>query len=304
MPAAAHRPRLVVVSGLSGAGKSTALKQLEDAGYEAVDNLPVSLLPRLTLPGEAETPHDIAVGVDCRTRDFQPDRLLAMLADIRARGEFDVQLTYFDCDDDVLLKRFTATRRRHPLAGDRPVSDGIATERQRMAPLKAEADILIDTSTLALPGLRQVLASQFALDDHSGPGIMIVSFSYRHGLPREADLVFDVRFLRNPHYDERLRPRDGEDPEVAAYIAADPDYPAFFRRLDDMMLSLLPRYGAEGKRYLTIAFGCTGGQHRSVFVAEQLAGALRNAGQHVDIRHRDRDQALADAARTTRTATS
>lgn len=297
---ASSRPRLAVVSGLSGAGKSTALKLLEDAGYEAVDNLPVSLLPRLPQPGETDAQaarQGIAVGVDSRTRDFQPDRLLAILSDIRQRGDLDVQLVYFDCDDDVLLRRFTATRRRHPLAGDRPVSDGIAAERHLMAPLKAEADLVIDTSTLALPGLRQVLASQFALDDHTGPGIMIVSFSYRHGLPREADLVFDVRFLRNPHYDEQLRPRSGEDPAVAAYIAADPDYPAFFGRLTEMLQALLPRYGAEGKRYLTIALGCTGGQHRSVFVAEQLAQALRNSGQHVDIRHRDRDQALADATR-------
>ncbi|MFC3674716.1 RNase adapter RapZ [Ferrovibrio xuzhouensis] len=300
MTAAPHRPRLAIVSGLSGAGKSTALKLLEDAGYEAVDNLPVSLLPRLTQPGEADAQaaqHGIAVGVDSRTRDFQPDRLLAILGDIRQRGDLDVQLVYFDCDDDVLLRRFTATRRRHPLAGDRPVSDGIAAERHLMAPLKAEADLVIDTSTLALPGLRQVLASQFALDDQTGPGIMIVSFSYRHGLPREADLVFDVRFLRNPHYDEQLRARTGEDPAVAAYIAADPDYPGFFSRLTGMLEALLPRYGAEGKRYLTIALGCTGGQHRSVFVAEQLAQALRNSGQHVDIRHRDRDQALADATR-------
>ena len=257
-------------------------------------------MPRLTVPGESGAPftqHDIAVGVDSRTRDFQPDRLLGILDDIRRRGELDVQLVYFDCDDDVLLKRFTATRRRHPLAGDRPVSDGIATERQLMSPLKAEADIVIDTSTLTLPGLRQVLASQFALDDRSGPGIMIVSFSYRQGLPREADLVFDVRFLRNPHYDEQLRPRSGEDPAVAAFIAADPDYPAFFNGLTGMLRTLLPRYGAEGKRYLTIAVGCTGGQHRSVFVAEQLAQDLRNGGQHVDIRHRDLDQALADATR-------
>ncbi|WP_341704819.1 RNase adapter RapZ [Ferrovibrio sp.] len=298
MPAPAST-RLAIVSGLSGAGKSTALKLLEDAGYEAVDNLPISLLGRLTMPRDNPSGHGagIAVGVDTRTRDFQTDRLIALIGELKQRGDLDVRLVFFDCDDDVLLKRFTATRRRHPLAADRPVADGIASERRLMAPLKAEADLVIDTTTLALPGLRQALAGQFALDDQAGLGIMIVSFSYRHGLPREADLVFDVRFLRNPHYDEQLRPRTGEDPADAAYIAADPYYPAYIRRLTEMLQSLLPRYAAEGKRYLTIAVGCTGGQHRSVFVAEQLAQALHKAGRHVDIRHRDRDLALAEAAK-------
>lgn len=300
-PAKSRMPvRLAVVSGLSGAGKTTALKILEDLGYEAVDNLPMSLLKRLTKPSDGETTEPaidsgarpaatraIAVGVDTRTRGFRTDGLIAQIAALKQRPDLAVQLLYFDCDDDILLKRFTETRRRHPLAADRPVADGIAAERRLMAPLKAAADFVLDTTALALPEFRQVLASQFALDDRPGLSIMVLSFSYKRGLPREADLVFDVRFLRNPHYDDRLRPLTGDDPAVAAYVTADQDYQAFFRRLSELVSSLLPRYTAEGKRYLTIAIGCTGGRHRSVVVAGQLGRDLRSAGQHVDIRHRD-----------------
>jgi len=295
---AAEPIRFVVVSGLSGAGKSTALKLLEDYGYEAVDNLPMALLRRLAAADDAESPGSqprraIAVGIDSRTRDFQPDQLIALLGELRQRDDLAVQLLYFDCEDDVLLKRFTATRRRHPLASDRPVADGIAAERRLMLPLRAAADLVIDTSTAALPDFRQSLAAEFALDALPGLSIMVLSFSYKLGLPREADLVFDVRFLRNPHYDDVLRPQTGDNPAVAAYVAADPGYADFVGRLRDMIDALLPRYVQEGKRYLTIAVGCTGGRHRSVVVAEALGKHLREAGQRVDIRHRDRDLASA-----------
>ncbi|MFN3402349.1 MAG: RNase adapter RapZ, partial [Ferrovibrio sp.] len=295
---AAEPIRFVVVSGLSGAGKTTALKLLEDHGYEAVDNLPMPLLRRLAIADDVETSgaksqprRAIAVGIDSRTRDFQPDQLIALLGELRQRDDLAVQLLYFDCEDEVLLKRFTATRRRHPLASDRPIADGIAAERRLMAPLRAAADLVIDTSMAALPEFRQTLAAQFALDAQPGLSIMVLSFSYKHGLPREADLVFDVRFLRNPHYDDALRPQTGDNPDVAAYVQADPGYADFFGRLRDMIDALLPRYAQEGKRYLTIAIGCTGGRHRSVVVVEALGKHLREAGQRVDIRHRDRDLA-------------
>jgi len=294
MSAAADPIRFVVVSGLSGAGKSTALKLLEDYGYEAVDNLPMALLRRLAAADDADSTDSqprraIAVGIDSRTRDFQPDQLIALLGELRQRDDLAVQLLYFDCEDEVLLKRFTATRRRHPLAGDRPIADGIAAERRLMLPLRAAADLVIDTSMAALPEFRQALAAQFALDAMPGLSIMVLSFSYKLGLPREADLVFDVRFLRNPHYDDALRPHTGDNPAVAAYVGADPGYADFFGRLRDMIDALLPRYAQEGKRYLTIAIGCTGGRHRSVVVAEALGKHLRETGQRVDIRHRDRD---------------
>lgn len=296
MSAVAEPIRFVVVSGLSGAGKSTALKLLEDYGYEAVDNLPLALLRRLAAADEVENAgtrprRAIAVGIDSRTRDFQPDQLIALLAELRQRDDLVVQLLYFDCEDEVLLKRFTATRRRHPLASDRPIADGIAAERRLMMPLRAAADLVIDTSMAALPDFRQALAAQFALDALPGLSIMVLSFSYKLGLPREADLVFDVRFLRNPHYDDALRPHTGDHPAVAAYVGTDPGYADFFTRLRDMIDALLPRYTEEGKRYLTIAIGCTGGRHRSVVVAEALGKHLREAGQRVDIRHRDRDLA-------------
>lgn len=296
MSAAAEPIRFVVVSGLSGAGKSTALKLLEDYGYEAVDNLPLALLRRLAAPEEVDSAggrprRAIAVGIDSRTRDFQPDQLIALLGELRQRDDLAVQLLYFDCEDEVLLKRFTATRRRHPLASDRPIADGITAERRLMMPLRAAADLVIDTSMAALPDFRQTLAAQFALDALPGLSIMVLSFSYKLGLPREADLVFDVRFLRNPHYDDALRPHTGDHPAVAAYVGADPGYADFFTRLRDMIDALLPRYTEEGKRYLTIAIGCTGGRHRSVVVAEALGKHLREAGQRVDIRHRDRDLA-------------
>ena len=283
--------RFLLVSGLSGAGKSSALKILEDIGYEAVDNLPLSLLRSLA-PAErvdGAPPHAIAVGIDTRTRDFDPAGFADALHDLRTRRDLDARFLFLDCDDAVLLHRFTATRRRHPLAGDRPVADGISHERQLMARLKDRADLVVDTSEVALPELRLLLVDRFGLDQPVGLNITVNSFSYRRGLPREADLVFDVRFLKNPHYVERLRPLTGDMPEVGAYIAGDAAFAPFLQGLSEMLLSLLPHYSREGKSYLTIAIGCTGGRHRSVFVAEKIARLLRDEGYRVSLRHRDKD---------------
>ncbi|MEL3891851.1 RNase adapter RapZ [Ferrovibrio sp. MS7] len=288
-----ERIRVVVVTGLSGAGKTGALKVLEDLGYEAVDNLPLSLLRRLLVSdgaqGDMPPRGAIAAGIDSRTRDFNAAALVQLIRELKARPELDVQLVYFDCEDEVLFKRFTATRRRHPLADDRSVSDGIAAERAMMQPLRSVADHVFDTSALASPDMRRLLVAYFSLASTPTLSISVTSFSYRLGLPREADLVFDARFLRNPHYDEILRPRSGDDPEVGAYIAADPDCEPFMARVTDLLESLLPRFDAEGKRFLTIAMGCTGGRHRSVYLAEDLAQRLRSAGYPVSLRHRDRD---------------
>jgi UPF0042 nucleotide-binding protein len=272
--------RIVVVTGMAGAGRQSCLKALEDLGFEAVDNLPLELMARL-LPGDPAA-RDLAIGVDTRTRSFAPQALLDLLG--RAGG---ATLLFLDCDDDVLQRRFSETRRRHPLATDRPVSDGIARERRLLVPLKAAADLVIDTSLLTVADLRRLLAERFAPRAGSAPALSIVSFAYRSGLPREADIVLDVRFLRNPHYVETLRPRTGQDGAVQAYVRADPDLGPFLDRLEALLVPLLPRYTAEGKSYLTIAVGCTGGRHRSVLVAEELAARLRAHGGAVHVVHRE-----------------
>lgn len=278
-------PQIVVVTGMSGAGRTSALKVLEDLGYEAVDNLPISLLSRLLAP-EPDYATGLAVGIDTRTRAFDPGEVVATVQRLREAG-LSVRLLFLEADDETLLRRFTETRRRHPLAADRPVADGIARERRIMAPLKAAADHVIDTSGLALPRLRSLLAGHFAARDRRELLVSIVSFGFRGGLPREADLVFDVRFLANPHYVPELRPGTGRDPEVAAHVRADPFYEEFETMLTDFVNRLLPRYRDEGKSYLTIAVGCTGGRHRSVLVAERLAERLAAAGWATQLHHRD-----------------
>lgn len=281
---AANR-RVVLVTGMSGAGHSTALKSLEDLGYEAIDNLPLSLLDAVLF--EAEVRRPLAVGVDIRTRRFTAQTVVEQLRRLSENPELSVTLVFLDCQDDILERRFTETRRRHPLARDRHVADGIAAERALVGPLKARADLAIDTSVLSPGELGRVLAGHFGAEPGAGMTIFVTSFSYRHGLPREADLVFDVRFLTNPHYDPVLRPYDGRNPKIAAFIEKDPEFDGFLTRLKDLLAPLLPRFEREGKSYLTIAVGCTGGRHRSVLVAERLAGWLRDQGRAATIGHRD-----------------
>jgi UPF0042 nucleotide-binding protein len=284
------RARVVLVTGLSGAGKSSALKALEDLGYEAVDNVPLSLVPNLMQPADdAEPVRALAIGVDCRTRAFGPDRFARLLGALGARADLDTALVFLDANDTVLNRRFTETRRRHPLAMDRPVQDGIERERELLAPIQQIADVLIDTSDLTGHDLRRLIRKQFHLDRADALAITVASFSYPRGLPRDADLVLDVRFLANPHYIPELRPLTGRDRRIAEYVARDPEYDGFFRRMSELVLSLLPSYQREGKSYLTIAFGCTGGRHRSVFVAEALSTLLRDRGFGVTTVHRDAD---------------
>jgi len=281
--------RVVLVTGMSGAGKTSVLKCLEDLGYEAIDNLPLKLLGRLLQPdGSDETLAEaVAIGVDIRTRDFAIAPLLEHVQPLTARGDLDLSLLYIECDDLALRRRFTETRRRHPLAGDRPVVDGIAHERQLMAPLKAQAARIIDTTNISAADLRRMINTEYALDQGPGMTVMVTSFAYRQGLPREADLVFDVRFLANPHYEEDLRERDGRDAPVGAFIANDEAFEPFLQSLTGLIGQLLPHYKREGKSYLTIALGCTGGRHRSVFIAEQLAAWFGAQGEKVLLRHRE-----------------
>lgn len=296
MNAEKTQPRVLLVSGVSGAGKSSALKLLEDIGFEAVDNMPLSLIGRL-IPGlegvEAPEPDSqpLAIGVDIRTRDFDATRLLQLLEQFTESSGVHISLLFVDCDDDVLGRRFEETRRRHPLAADRPVIDGIRRERRVMEPLRARADYVIDTTDFALGDLKAQLEHSFGLDSDPGLAIFVTSFSFKRGLPRDADLVFDVRFFKNPHYDNKLRPLTGRDADVQAYIEKDDSFAGFFTHLTGMTGPLLPRYRAEGKSYLTIAFGCTGGRHRSVFIAERFHAWLKENSWRAQIRHRDLDKA-------------
>jgi len=277
--------RAVLVTGISGAGRTTCLKIFEDLGFEAVDNLPAALLERV-LRGDESGPHAIAVGIDSRSRGIEPKALAAGWRRWTGEQGLQASLLYLDCDDDVLRRRFSETRRRHPFGDFADVHEAIRHERAFLAPLEQAADLVIDTSELAIPELRRLLVGHFA-----GPSsrclLSVVSFSYKRGVPREADLVLDVRFLRNPHYDETLRPQTGLDPMVREYVRADPDFAGFMDNLRRLLTPLLPRYGSEGKSYLTIAVGCTGGRHRSVYVADRLGEWLSGNGWDATVRHRD-----------------
>jgi UPF0042 nucleotide-binding protein len=286
----AARP-VVLVTGLSGAGRASILRHLEDLGFETVDNAPLDLLEELV--GDGDQP--LAAGVDTRSRGFDPETVLLTLSRLRLRPDIAVTLVYATAEDAVLLRRYSETRRRHPLApggslGSR-VADGIAREQALMAPLRDAADMVVDTSDLPLPALRQMIERRFRREGAPGLLIHVQSFAFPRGLPREADLVFDVRFLRNPHYVPELKPQTGRDAPVAAYVEADPDFPGFWSRLVGFVDPLLPRYVAEGKKYLTVALGCTGGRHRSVLVAERLADHLRALGWRADVTHRELDEA-------------
>lgn len=285
-----ERRPFVLITGLSGAGRITALRALEDLGYVAVDNLPLPLLGdlmRSTSGAAGEMAAPLAFGIDTRTYGFDPQDLAQQLTELKQRADLAPRLLFLDCDTETLQRRYTETRRPHPLAPDRPVVDGIIDERRLLARLRDTADVTIDTSVLTPQQFKQLLVGHFALGEKPGLRLAVTSFSFARGLPREADLVFDVRFLKNPHYEAALKPLTGRDPAVAAFVEADPDYRPFLDRLKGLVGPLLPRFDAEGKTYLTIAVGCTGGRHRSVAVAERLASWLRAEGRSVTLSHRD-----------------
>lgn len=279
---------VVLLTGMSGAGLSTALKSFEDLGYEAVDNLRLGLVPELVETSGGGRP--LAVAIDTRNANFSIPEVLSVYHDLRARPDVAARLLFLECSDEALQRRFTETRRRHPLALDRPVTDGIKREREMLWLLRDEADQVIDTSALSLHDLRRLIGGHYRFDREAGLSVFVMSFAYRQGIPREADLVFDVRFLANPYWDTQLRPLSGQDSSVAAYIKKDNDYQQFVENLERLIEPLLPRYQQEGKSYLTIAFGCTGGRHRSVFVAEECATFLAQKGYIVGIGHRDMDR--------------
>lgn len=277
--------KVVLVTGPSGAGRKTAIHVFEDLGYEAIDNLPLTLLPRL-LSGPPMV-RNLALGVDIRNRDFSVASLIEAVNIISEETEFDCTLIYLDCNQDVLVRRYSETRRRHPLAPDETPQEGITREISLLGALKDRADVLIDTTEMSPHELRAELTGWFGLASGAGMAVSVQSFSYKRGMPRGLDMALDCRFLRNPHWDETLRDLDGRDGDVAAYVAEDPRFADFFAKSLDLVESLLPAYQDEGKSYFTLALGCTGGQHRSVFVADALANALAQRGWQVSIRHRE-----------------
>ena len=275
--------KLVLVTGMSGAGKSVALKALEDCGFEAIDNIPLAFLPALTNP---QTTGNLVVGSDIRSRDFSADPFIATITPLRLNPEIEFTMLFLDSDDEILRRRYTETRRRHPLTLDRPVLDGIQHERQLLQKIRDAADKVIDTSDYQAADLRTIITSHFASTERR-LSLVLTSFSFRRGVPRDADMVFDVRFLKNPHYDPELKMQTGMDEAVGTYIETDSGFSDFYTKLNELLQPLLPRFLEEGKNYLTIAIGCTGGRHRSVYMVQKLGGFLESVGYKVTLRHRD-----------------
>jgi RNase adapter protein RapZ len=299
-PAPAGEPRvtdILLVTGMSGAGKSTVLRTLEDLGWEVVDNLPLRLLNRLldTAPPRGEDRRPLAIGIGVRTRGFDAGDIVRRIKALREAHGGEVDTLFLDCSGLELERRYGETRRRHPLAEDRPAADGIARERDLLLPLRRWANRLIETTTLSAHELQQLIRTTFAAPGLGQTVVTVTSFGFSRGVPRDADLVFDMRFLRNPHWDDRLRPGTGQEADVSAYIQADPTYSAAMAQIESLLLLLLPRYQAEGKAYVTVAFGCTGGRHRSVHVAERMARRLREEGFSPTVTHRDLQTAPQDS---------
>jgi len=277
-------PRLLLVTGMSGAGKSSVLDALEDMGWDCVENLPASMLRDYVEQGLAEGRHvPIAVGMDVRSRGFDPVALPAIL---RSMKGVSPEILYLDCSGAELIRRYDETRRRHPLAQDHPAEDGIARERNYTAPLRSAAGSVLDTTDLSPAELRDELRRRYAADVDQ-PVLTIASFGFARGVSRTADLMFDLRFLTNPHWVDELRPLTGNDAPVRSYIEQDEAWAPAMDRVEALLIDWIPRYWAAGKTYLTVAFGCTGGRHRSVCAANEMAERLRRVGFSPNVRHRD-----------------
>lgn len=278
---------VVIVTGLSGSGKSTAIRALEDLGFYCIDNLPVALIPHfLTLSDNAKEPIGrVALGIDGREGGFL-DAYPAVLAGLRKSGHA-VKVLYFEAPENVLLRRFSETRRPHPAAGEHGVLDGIRTEERRLAGLRESADLVIDTSSYTVHALRDVLARQVETDVQRTLRVTVQSFGYKYGVPIDADLMLDVRFLPNPFFVEALRDKRGTDRQVVEFVLGQPETAPFLDRLSALLETLMPLYVREGKSYLMLAVGCTGGRHRSVAVAEEVGRRLRAWDYAVRVHHRD-----------------
>jgi UPF0042 nucleotide-binding protein len=283
-------PPVLIVTGLSGAGRTTAINALEDLGYEPLNNFPLSLFEAVVAP-VGETGRPVAIGIETRTRGFSARALTETVEGLRRRWNAGALLVFLDCADEALISRFSATRRRHPLAPAEDPAIGVARERDILAEVRARADMVIDTTELTPHQLRTELSGRFAPGTAPGLVVSVRSFSYKRGAPAGADMVQDCRFLRNPYWDESLRHLDGTAPVIQEFVAADPLFPPFFEKLSDLVLMLLPAYKDEGKAYFSVALGCTGGRHRSVAVAERLARRIEGAGWPVALRHGEIERA-------------
>jgi len=286
--------RILLVTGPSGAGRTTSINALEDLGYEVIDNLPLSMVEHLT--EGAALPRPMALGLDVRNRDFNATALIELIDRLTRNPAVSLEVIYLDCRPDELIRRYAQTRRRHPLAPAETPAEGIEREIDLLAPIRVRADVLIDTTEMTPHHLKADITRWFSRGDAGRLAVSLQSFSYKRGLPRGVDLVFDCRFLANPHWEAALRDLDGRDPRVAAYVEADPRFAAFFGKLADLVQFLLPAQLQEGKAHLAIGFGCTAGQHRSVAVAEKLARCLAEQGWPVAKRHRELERRSAATA--------
>ncbi|NBC35687.1 RNase adapter RapZ [Novosphingobium sp. FSY-8] len=296
---ASARQRVLLVTGVLGAGKTTALNVLEDLGWETIDNFPIRLLDRLIDSGEAPAGDGaihapLAIGFDSRTRGFNPHEVIQLVKRLTARADLELTTLYLDCATGELERRYNETRRRHPMASDLPVVAGINAEREMMEPLRRWADIVINSTMFSANQLQQAIREQFSPD--SGPELTLTvsSFGFSRGMPPVADFVFDMRFLNNPHWDTVLRPMTGREAAVGDFIRQDPAFDTAYVQIRDLLLTVLPRFRAQGKAYVHVAFGCTGGRHRSVFMAEQISAALRASGFSLTILHRNLGSRAAD----------
>ncbi len=287
----ANIKQVLLITGLSGAGKTTTLKTLEDIGWETVDNFPIRLVEGLlnTPPSSSRNGADppLALGFDSRTRGFDPDKLIKRVKKLQENENFQISTLYLDCAGGELERRYSETRRRHPLALDRPAKEGIALERSQFEPFRRWADHVIDTSDLSTNDLQRQIREEFALQDSDFTTITITSFGFSRGLPNNIDLLFDVRFLSNPFWDPDLKLMTGLDAQVAEYISKDPAYAEALEKFEEMLKFLLPKYVKAGKAYVNIGIGCTGGRHRSVHIAEALSKNLHAAGFSPTVSHRN-----------------
>ena len=283
--------KILLITGVSGAGKTTVLKTLEDLGWETVDNFPIKLAPQLLkIPasGSEDGPNTpLALGFDSRTRGFDAGALIEQIKALQTQPNLEIMTLFLDCAGVEIERRYAETRRRHPMAQDRPAMDGVAIDRNLMEPFRRWTETVVDTSKLSAYDLQQVIRERFTSEKTPHSTITVTSFGFSRGVPHNADLVFDLRFLRNPHWDSALRPMTGMDASVAEYVAADPKYDEAMQKIWDLLRFLLPLYDAQGKAYINIAFGCTGGRHRSVHVAETFGNWLREDGFALTVSHRN-----------------